>query len=170
VARPRREPVQPPAPDAISEQEALDLELELELKRQLEADQGAEPPIPYAGEDVSADPSPPTPVPSDLIEQIDSFKRQIREGKQGDVPPQAGRVVIKGDPTRLRLSQEQQAGLPDYMMTVHVFDPDKSRRFVLINGLKYGEGDKTREGLIVEQILADGAVLSHRGSPFFVHR
>jgi general secretion pathway protein B len=55
-------------------------------------------------------------------------------------------------------------------MTVHVYDRDRSRRFVLISGRKYREGDKTRQGMKVERILAEGAVLSYEGNPFFVHR
>ncbi len=74
------------------------------------------------------------------------------------------------DPTRLRLTPEQEAALPKFRLTVHVFDADPSQRFVLINGLKYGEGSKTREGLTVETILQQGAVLSYQGSSFFVHR
>jgi general secretion pathway protein B len=55
-------------------------------------------------------------------------------------------------------------------MTVHVYDADKGRRFVMINGRKYREGDKTREGMSVERIVAEGAVLSYKGNPFFVPR
>lgn len=55
-------------------------------------------------------------------------------------------------------------------MPVHVYVEDKAQRFVLINGLKYREGDETREGLKVEQILPDGTVLSYQGNPFYVRR
>jgi general secretion pathway protein B len=55
-------------------------------------------------------------------------------------------------------------------MTVHVFDEDVSKRFILINALRYGEGEETREGIRVERIIPEGAVLSYLGNPFFVRR
>jgi general secretion pathway protein B len=95
--------------------------------------------------------SPPSPVPT-------------------PAPVAVAPTTPSPDPTRLRLTREQEAALPQFRLTVHVFDPDPSRRFVLINGQKYGEGSKTREGLTVETIRVDGAVLVHDGHQFFVHR
>jgi len=60
--------------------------------------------------------------------------------------------------------------LPEFLMTVHVYDADPSRRFVYINGRKVGEHQTTREGLRVEQVMADGAVLSWQGERFFQRR
>ena len=85
-------------------------------------------------------------------------------------PAGAAPAAPSSDPTRLRLTREQEAALPPFRLTVHVFDADPGRRFVLINGQKYGEGSKTREGLTIETIRVDGAVLVHDGHPFFVHR
>lgn len=143
----------------------LDFEAEMELQRQMEADYSE-----YGGEDEYADPLP-TPVPRDLIADIESFKREVRGG------PGAEKGVAKSapepldtNPESLRLTAAQEAALPSFLMTVHVFDADPTRRFVMINGRKYREGDKTREGLAVERILAQGAVLSHEGNPFFVPR
>jgi len=137
----------------------------MELQRQMEADYSE-----YLGEEEYADPAP-TPVPRDLIADIESFKREVGGGsraKKGvtESPPPA----IETNPESLRLTAAQEAALPSFLMTVHVFDADQTRRFVMINGRKYREGDKTREGLTVERILAQGAVLSHKGNPFFVPR
>jgi len=164
-------------------QDALDAELEVELQRQLEADESyaedIEEWIPVAQPE---DPAP-TPVPPDLIAEIESFKSKTGQFQGRDEDSRANESEVKaqltarpqetrytGDLTQLRLTRDQQANVPTFLMTVHVFDANQSRRFVLINGLKYRDGEQTREGLVVEQIVADGVVLSHQGNPFFVHR
>jgi general secretion pathway protein B len=145
--------------------DAPDLEEELELQRQMEADNVE----PWEDEDI-ADPAP-TPVPRDLIKEIEAFKREVR-GDHGTekAPAKALSRSIDKDPQSLHLTPAQEADLPAYLMTAHVYDAEQSRRFVLINGLKYREGEKTREGMTVERILTQGAVLSHKGNPFFVPR
>lgn len=151
-----------PARDALA-----DPQLELELQRQLAAEQDDR-----AGPK-TAPIAPPerSPIPTDLIDDIEAFKQQVRR-EQGVPPPPSKRQPAKlsGDLTRLRLTAAQQAQLPGYLMTVHVYDPDPAKRFVVINTLKYREGEETREGLRVERILLDGAVLSYLGNPFFVPR
>jgi general secretion pathway protein B len=152
--------------DELAYQPDLDPWLEQELQRQLDAEQAmySEPPAP---------PRRPNraPVPADLVEDIESFKQQVRR-EQGIPPPPAQRqpANIRGDPTKLRLTPQQQAQLPAYFMTVHVFDEDVSKRFILINALRYTEGEETREGILVERIIPEGAVLSYLGNPFFVRR
>jgi general secretion pathway protein B len=145
----------------------LDPWLEQELLREMDAEQA-----------MNAEPAPVArsrpqraPVPPDLVEDIESFKQQLRR-EQGIPPPTVtgGPVDIKGDPTALRLTPQQQAQVPAYVMTVHVFDEDLSKRFVLINALRYVEGEETREGIRVERIIPEGAVLSYLGNPFFVRR
>lgn len=167
----------PPAPAPIEdagiiddEEMALESELdpwlEQELQRQMDAEQAlyAEPPAPRRRPQRAE-------VPIDLIEDIESFKEQVRR-EQGIPPPAAPRqpVDIGGDPTKLRLTPVQQARVPAYFMTVHVYDDDPSKRFVHINALRYAEGEETRDGLRVERIIPEGAVLSYLGNPFFVRR
>jgi general secretion pathway protein B len=145
----------------------LDPWLEQELLREMDAEQA-----------MNAEPAPAlrrrpqrAEVPADLVEDIESFKQQLRR-EQGIPPPAAAQDVTKitGDPTTLRLTPQQQAQVPAYVMTVHVFDEDIAKRFVLINALRYGEGEQTREGIRVERIIPEGAVLSYLGNPFFVRR
>lgn len=140
--------------------------LEQELQRQLDAEQAAyaEPPAPRRRPQRAA-------VPPDLVEDIESFKQQVRR-EQGIPPPLEQRqpADIRGDPTKLRLTPLQQAQLPAYFMTVHVFDEDAVKRFVLINALRYVEGEETRDGIRIERIIPEGAVLSYLGNPFFVRR
>jgi len=153
-----------PQGSALQPPDATDLEAELEMQRQLEADY-VEP-----WDEEYADPVP-TPVPRDLIADIESFKREVRAVSDAEkTSAKASPKPIDDDPRSLRLTSAQEADLPPYLMTVHVYDADKGRRFVMINGRKYREGDKTREGMSVERIVAEGAVLSYKGNPFFVPR
>ncbi|CRI65971.1 conserved hypothetical protein [Thiocapsa sp. KS1] len=160
--------------EAIAEEEpAFEAEpdpwLEQELQRQLDAEQAAysEPPEPV----VPRRRPQRAAVPEDLVEDIESFKQQMRR-EQGIPPPPAQRrpADIGGDPTKLRLTPLQQAQLPAYFMTVHVYDEDAAKRFVLINALRYVEGEETRDGIRIERIIPEGAVLSYLGNPFFVRR
>lgn len=148
----------------------LDAELQRELERQLALESDTVPLAEIEEPEEPEEPTP-TPVPRELIDEIQAFKEQVRRGT-GKAPGAAKSAGIAKpkDPTTLRLTAGQQAELPPFMMTAHVYSADKSQRFVLINGLKYGDGDQTREDLKVEQILPNGAVLSYRGNPFYLHR
>ncbi|MFB1485698.1 MULTISPECIES: general secretion pathway protein GspB [unclassified Thiocapsa] len=171
VASGRAPRVPGPDPEVIPDEGPLFLAepdpwLEQELQRQLDAEQTAyaEPPAPRRRPQRAA-------VPPDLVEDIESFKQQVRR-EQGIPPPLEQRqpADIRGDPTKLRLTPIQQAQLPAYFMTVHVYDEDVAKRFVLINALRYVEGEETRDGIRIERIIPEGAVLSYLGNPFFVRR
>jgi hypothetical protein len=155
--------VEPPSQTAAPD---VDPEWEMNLLRQLEAEQAAM----RAAREVLEEPPRVAPVPDDLIQDIESFKQQVRR-EQGVAPTsRRAPVETQDDPRRLKLTPQQQAAVPAYLMTVHVYDPDVTKRFVVINSLRYHEGEETREGLRVERILQDGAVLSYLGNPFFVSR
>src|SRR2546429_290824 len=62
------------------------------------------------------------------------------------------------------------AGLPQLRLDLHVFAASPRERFVMINMHKLFEGDSLPEGVRVESITPDGAVLSHNGSQFLLPR
>jgi general secretion pathway protein B len=107
-------------------------------------------------------------VPEDLRQDIEAFKEQVRgtrsKGREAEAPTE------KIPPQKLELPKEVAARMPTLIMTVHIYDEDPSKRFVLINGRKIREGRRTREGVEVEEVLPDGAVLSYDGHRFFRHR
>jgi general secretion pathway protein B len=134
--------------------------------------QAAPPPVPET-----------TPVPDDLIADIEAFKQQI--GGSGDrprretgksaktgVPPLSASAAAKAaaDAPAPPPSAALRRRLPDFAMSVHVYDVDPGRRFVYINGRKVRENQTSREGLRVENVRADGAVLSWDGERFFQPR
>jgi general secretion pathway protein B len=57
-------------------------------------------------------------------------------------------------------------GMPTLNLDIHVYSPDTGRRFVVINGRRYREGDALEEGPVLEAVIADGAVLRHGGQRF----
>lgn len=148
-------------------------------------------------EAAAARPPPPpepavTPVPEDLVAEIQAFKRQLgegaRAGKPGKAPPApalpplpipgplppavvpaAGLAAATPAPEP-PLATDRGQVLPPMRMTVHVYNADPAQRFVLINGKKLREREATPEGLRVEEVRVDGVLLSFQGERFFKAR
>ncbi|MBK1704594.1 general secretion pathway protein GspB [Halochromatium glycolicum] len=129
---------------------------------------------------VRAQPAPDhVPVPPELIAEIEQFKRTVQAGDgpaaesddatAADQDRVASRAATSdassGRPPPLSSSLRRQ--LPPFSMTVHVYDPSPTRRFVYLNGNKLREGELSRDGFIVEQIVADGAIFRYDEHRFF---
>ena len=110
------------------------------------------------------------PIPEDLRQDVQAFKEELRRERSGGAPRPAAAKAAPEDPTKLRLPLEIESRLPAFFVTAHIYDTDTSKRFVVINALKYTPGDTTREGLKVEDILPDGVVLSFQGHRFYRRR
>jgi general secretion pathway protein B len=108
------------------------------------------------------------PIPDDLRRDVAAFKDQIRRERTG-APPRPVQSTPE-DPKKLRLPLEVEARLPAFFLTAHIYDTAEAKRFVVINALKYTQGETTREGLKVEDILPDGTVLSFEGQRFYRRR
>lgn len=78
-----------------------------------------------------------------------------------DVPPADAGTL--GPPRLSDLPPEQRERLPSYRFDVHVWNEDPARRFVLLNGKRYREGDRTDEGPTLVEILTDGIVIDADG-------
>jgi general secretion pathway protein B len=63
-----------------------------------------------------------------------------------------------------------KTSIPPLHMDLHVYAPDPSKRFVLVNGKKLAEGQSLPEGVRVDSIATDGAILSYRGMQFMMER
>lgn len=64
------------------------------------------------------------------------------------------------------LARGQQ--VPEAALSLHVYDANPARRFVFVNGQRGTEGDSLPNGLRIEQIVPEGAVLSWNGNRFLV--
>jgi general secretion pathway protein B len=58
------------------------------------------------------------------------------------------------------------AGVPDLNLALHVYDDAPANRYVLINSQRLREGESTTDGVRVERITPEGALLSWRGQRF----
>jgi general secretion pathway protein B len=90
------------------------------------------------------------------------------------IVPGFGNHVSHGTESGLPLYQDaalaQGAHIPELRLDLHVFAAKAQDRFVMINMKKLHEGDSLPEGVRVESITPDGAVLSHNGARFLLPR
>ncbi|NBC13727.1 MAG: GspB domain-containing protein, partial [Gammaproteobacteria bacterium] len=124
------------------------------------------------------------PVPDDVLAEIEAFKELVRKrdpdaleraaAKPPPLPEPPGLKALRPEPQAMarpaRPSLDLRNRLPPFSMTVHVYNDDPQRRFVYINGRKLSEGQRSREGIRLQQVVTDGAVLSYDGESFFQQR
>ena len=60
------------------------------------------------------------------------------------------------------------AGAPPLRLEVLVYSERAADRFVFINGRKFIEGQPVDEGVVLERIQSDSAVLSYQGRRFLL--
>lgn len=87
-------------------------------------------------------------------------------------PPPASGATIAADmglPT-IQALNASGAGIPELRLSLHAYDPDPARRYVLLNSARLREGESTPEGVRLERITEFGAVLSWRGRRFTLQR
>ncbi len=125
-----------------------------------------------------------TTVPADVLAEIEAFKELVRQRdpdllkRAAAAPPRLPdppglEAALRPEPRAAlpaRPSLELRGRLPPFSMNVHVYNQDANRRFIYINGRKLGEGQESQEGIRVEQVVAEGAVLSYAGERFFQQR
>lgn len=81
----------------------------------------------------------------------------------------AGTLTVKesGPPPPLRaLPADFQRSVPALNLDVHVYSEHPAERFVLINSRRYREGERLREGPLLEGIVLDGIVLTYQNRRF----
>ena len=109
----------------------------------------------------AAAPSPGVPSganPDDYApatDALDSFGH-VRRGTASGVP--------------LYQQAATQTQLPQLRLDLHAYAPRPEDRWVIINMHKLREGDSTPEGVRVESITPEGAVLSYQGTRFLLPR
>jgi general secretion pathway protein B len=80
------------------------------------------------------------------------------------------RGTIEGLPTYEQIASTPGNGLPELRLDLHVYAAKPQERFIFLNMHRLREGDALPEGVRVDSITADGAVLSFRGSKFVLKR
>lgn len=118
-------------------------------------------------------PSPPQYAPRYTTPEP-QFTPPAEEQTQQIDPEQPARAMqaeqVELDPSPLPqakqlkdMPQDYRTDFPKVSLDVHFYDEDPSRRFVMLNGRRYREGDVLPEGPRVSEITEDGVVLNHRG-------
>jgi hypothetical protein len=104
------------------------------------------------------------------------------EGNPDDFAPAAdapagggasGRARRAGVESGLPLYTENaggKSGMPELRLDLHVYAARPQDRFVMINMHKLHEGDSLPEGVRIDSITPEGAVVSHNGSKFLLPR
>jgi len=86
-------------------------------------------------------------------------------------PPRTVAAADSGDlPTYEQMAGAQGADLPELKLDLHSYSVNPADRFVYLNMQNLREGQATPAGVRLESITPEGAILSWRGSRFFLHR
>jgi general secretion pathway protein B len=73
-------------------------------------------------------------------------------------------------PSYAEMIERTPGSLPDLRLDMHVYADSPPNRFVFINMQKLREGDSLPEGVSVQRITPEGAVLEHAGKNFTIER
>jgi len=68
------------------------------------------------------------------------------------------------------LPAETRSRLDLPRLDIHVYSEDPKDRFILVKLKKYREGERLDSGLVLEEILPDGMVMSYQGERFLVDK
>lgn len=80
------------------------------------------------------------------------------------------RGTVEGLPTYEQVAGTPGNGLPQLRLDLHVYAVKPQERFVFLNMHRLREGDSLPEGVRIDSITPDGAVLSFRGTKFVLDR
>jgi general secretion pathway protein B len=80
------------------------------------------------------------------------------------------RATASGVPLYQDVSTTPGTQIPQLRLDLHVFAARPQDRFVMINMHKLREGDTLPEGVHVDSITPEGAVLTYNGSKFLLPR
>jgi hypothetical protein len=126
----------------------------------------------------AANSAQPAPVPQSAAAQKDPAAERLNpDDYEPATEPGAAlgfNHIKRATDSGLTLYQDAAAapgaGLPQLRLDLHVFASKPQERFVMINMHRLREGDSLPEGVRVESITPDGAVLSHNGSKYLLPR
>jgi general secretion pathway protein B len=110
----------------------------------------------------------PEPAPAESAAQAETEaepapQEQAAPPTAEPAPPAIPPALTQQAPVRkLReMPPDYRADFPALTVEVHVFEP--GRRFVMVNGRRYREGERLAEGPQIVEIVRDGIVLEYRG-------
>ena len=105
-------------------------------------------------------PQPLQPAPSQPAAQPEPETQP-----QAAAPPEIPPALTQPAPLRKfrEMPPDYRADFPALKIEIHVYEKAQARRFVMINGRKYREGERLTEGPSLVEIVPDGIVFEYRG-------
>ena len=179
VARPAP-PVQEPAPAVVPGTEAVTSLDDLTDEATLEAEppplpvpaqmpvppeaiatRPAPPPATSPPQEIHASPAPAPAVPPGQTTPPAQTAPPPQEAPPAEIPP------ALTQPAPLKKFREMppayRADFPSLKIEIHVYEKSPPKRFAMINGRKYREGERMAEGPVLVEIVPDGIVFEYRG-------
>lgn len=81
------------------------------------------------------------------------------------VPPPAPTIAVPSGATLLReMPDAYRAQFPVRTLDVHVYDPDPARRWIMVSGKRYGEGQLLDSGPRVAEIVDSGVIFDFQNA------
>jgi general secretion pathway protein B len=109
-----------------------------------------------------------------LPEPANPQNPSFSESPEEEMEERAEAVAIPQDILQLQswyeLPQEFRNRLDLPRLDLHAYSEDPRNRFILVNLKKYREGERLESGMVLEEILPDGMVMSYRGKRFRVEK
>ena len=105
--------------------------------------------------------------------EVGLAEAEVDHGEIGSPPAlvQLPPPVAVGPPPRWsELADGLRERISPPRLEVHVYSESPERRFVMIGGRQYREGDRLPDGLRLEEITPEGVTLSWQGEPFRLAR
>jgi len=117
--------------------------------------------------------TPGTALPATTAHRVSPSENAEDYEPAAEQPPTVSLSRVKrateaGVPLYQQLAGTPGAQLPQLRLDLHAYAEKPADRWVLINMHKLREGDALPEGVRVERITPDGAVLSYQGSQFLL--
>jgi general secretion pathway protein B len=112
--------------------------------------------------------TPNSANPDDYAPAADAPPTDTAASDAGDGFGHVSRGTASGVPLYQQAAATTQ--LPQLRLDLHAYAPRPADRWVIVNMHKLHEGDSTPEGVRVESITPEGAVLSYHGTRFLLPR
>lgn len=114
-------------------------------------------------------PAPATPGPAPVDEPQNP--QDYAPAQEGSAPnSHVRRASAAGVPLYQDAAATPGTQIPQLHLDFHMYAPDTASRFVMINMHKLREGDSLPDGVHVNSITPEGAVLSYNGQTFMLPR
>ena len=113
-------------------------------------------------------PTPASPTPT-IVVATPSVREQ--SSVQAKVSAATPATTEKESIKFLRaMPADFQRELRDLNVTIHIYAPNEADRILYINNRQYRAGEQVRDGVVLEEIVPDGAVLTYHGQRFKLPR